>query len=87
MKNGISQLCNAFLLSLDPSEITYMQIQPLTDNWQFHQEETVEWLPAKVPGSVHTDLMASGCIPDPFVADNEKRVQWGAVLTKPNVSQ
>ena len=61
MKNGISQLCNAFLLSLDSSEITYMQIQPLTDNWQFHQEETVEWLPAKVPGSVHTDLMASGC--------------------------
>jgi beta-galactosidase/beta-glucuronidase len=41
MKNGISQLCNAFLLSLDPSEITYMQIQPLTDNWQFHQEEKV----------------------------------------------
>jgi beta-mannosidase len=55
-----------------------MQIQPLTDNWQFHQEETVEWLPAKVPGSVHTDLMASECIPDPFVADNEKRVQWVA---------
>jgi len=78
MKNGISQLCNAFLLSLDPSEITYMQIQPLTDHWQFHQEETVEWLLAKVPGSVHTDLMASGCIPDPFVADNEKRVQWVA---------
>jgi beta-mannosidase len=23
-------------------------------------------------------LLAAGCIPDPFVADNEKRVQWVA---------
>lgn len=55
-----------------------MQIQPLTGNWQFQQEGAVEWLPAVVPGSVHTDLMASGRIPDPFAADNEKRVQWVA---------
>ena len=55
-----------------------MQIQHLTGDWQFQKEGTVEWLPANVPGSVHTDLMASGCIPDPFVADNEKRVQWVA---------
>ena len=37
-----------------------------------------EWLPAKVPGGVHTDLLANGRIPDPFVGDNEKRVQWVA---------
>jgi beta-mannosidase len=55
-----------------------MQIQSLTDHWQFRQAGTVEWLPAKVPGGVHTDLFAVGCIPDPFVADNEKRVQWVA---------
>lgn len=36
------------------------------------------WLPAKVPGSVHTDLMALGHISDPFVADNELQVQWVA---------
>lgn len=55
-----------------------MQIQSLTGNWHFRQSGTIEWLPAKVPGSVHTDLMANGCIPDPFAADNEKRVQWVA---------
>ena len=55
-----------------------MQIQSLTGKWQFQQVGTEEWLPANVPGSVHTDLMASGRIPDPFVADNEKRVQWVA---------
>jgi beta-mannosidase len=55
-----------------------MQIQSLTGKWQFQQAGTKEWLPAIIPGGVHTDLMASGCIPDPFVADNEKRVQWVA---------
>ena len=55
-----------------------MQIQPLTGKWQFQQVGAEGWLPANVPGSVHTDLMASGRIPDPFVADNEKRVQWVA---------
>ena len=55
-----------------------MQNQPLTGKWQFQQVGKEEWLPANVPGSVHTDLMAIGRIPDPFVADNEKRVQWVA---------
>lgn len=55
-----------------------MQIQPLTGQWQFQQGGTKEWLPANVPGSVHLDLMANDRIPDPFVADNEKRVQWVA---------
>ncbi|MGC9346893.1 MAG: beta-mannosidase [Anaerolineae bacterium] len=36
------------------------------------------WAPARLPGSVHTDLMALGRIPDPFVADNELEVQWVA---------
>jgi len=39
---------------------------------------TEEWLPATVPGGVHTDLLALGRIPDSFVGDNEKRVQWVA---------
>ncbi len=55
-----------------------MQIQSLTGSWQFRQAGTQEWLPASVPGGVHTDLLALGRIPDPFVGDNEKRVQWVA---------
>jgi len=53
-----------------------MKILPLTGKWQFQQAGTEECLPANVPGSVHTDLLENGRIPDPFVADNEKRVQW-----------
>jgi beta-mannosidase len=46
--------------------------------WQFRQCGTNEWLPATVPGGVHTDLLALGKIPDPFVADNELKVMWVA---------
>ncbi len=55
-----------------------MRIQSLAGAWEFRQAGTEEWLPASVPGGVHTDLLALGRIPDPFVADNEKRVQWVA---------
>ena len=55
-----------------------MHTQSLNDNWQFREAGTDEWLPAQVPGSVHTDLLALERIPDPFVGDNERRVQWVA---------
>jgi beta-mannosidase len=55
-----------------------MHVQRLTGEWTFRQLGRDEWLPAQVPGGVHTDLLAVGRIPDPFVADNEKRVQWVA---------
>ena len=58
-----------------------MQKQSLTaahGAWQFRQGGTKEWSPATVPGGVHTDLLALGQIPDPFVADNELKVMWVA---------
>ena len=55
-----------------------MNIQSLAGAWEFCRAGADEWLPATVPGGVHTDLLALGHIPDPFVADNEKRVQWVA---------
>ena len=33
-------------------------------------------VPATVPGTVHTDLMAAGCIPDPYLDDNERLLSW-----------
>ena len=55
-----------------------MRVQSLAGAWQFRQADTEEWLPARVPGGVHTDLLVLGRIPDPFVGDNEKRIQWVA---------
>ncbi len=55
-----------------------MKKQSLAGAWEFRQAGAEAWLPASVPGGVHTDLLALGLIPDPFVADNEQRVQWVA---------
>ena len=55
-----------------------MKIQSLNGEWQFRQCGTQEWFAATVPGGVHTDLLALGRIPDPFVADNELKVLWVA---------
>ncbi len=37
-----------------------------------------EWLPATVPGGVHTDLMAASRIPDPFHRLNNNEAAWVA---------
>lgn len=44
--------------------------------WELRKSGDKEWLPAETPGSVHTDLLRLGRIPDPFVADNELKVTW-----------
>lgn len=44
--------------------------------WEFRQSGTEDWLPATVPGCVHTDLLANKKIEDPFYRDNEKSLQW-----------
>jgi beta-mannosidase len=49
---------------------------PLHDGWEFHQMGQEAWRPATVPGTVHTDLLASGVIEDPFWRDNELHQQW-----------
>lgn len=35
-----------------------------------------QWRPAQVPGAVHTDLLAQGQIPDPYVGAPEAGLQW-----------
>ncbi|MFA6962129.1 MAG: glycoside hydrolase family 2 protein [Opitutaceae bacterium] len=44
--------------------------------WQFRDTTSKTWLPATVPGCVHTDLLAAGKIPDPFYGTNELDLQW-----------
>ncbi|HID08106.1 MAG TPA: glycoside hydrolase family 2 protein, partial [Armatimonadetes bacterium] len=55
-----------------------MDKQCLDGEWEFRRVNDSEWLPATVPGCVHTDLLALGRIPDPFISDNERHVQWVA---------
>ncbi|MCI0494645.1 glycoside hydrolase family 2 protein, partial [candidate division KSB1 bacterium] len=48
----------------------------LNNDWQFHQVGNDEWLPAEVPGTVHTDLFKNNRIGDPFYRTNERDQQW-----------
>ena len=53
-----------------------METLSLNGRWQFKQVNEETWLPATVPGCVHTDLLANEAIPDPFYRDNELAVMW-----------
>jgi beta-mannosidase len=48
----------------------------LNHNWTFRQANKGTWMPATVPGTVHTDLMSNGKIPDPYFRMQEEEVQW-----------
>ncbi|MFH8250565.1 glycosyl hydrolase 2 galactose-binding domain-containing protein [Microbacterium sp. B2969] len=57
--------------------------RPLHDGWTLHaasgpvRDDLVGvTLDAAVPGCVHTDLLATGRIPDPFLDDNESALAW-----------
>ncbi|MEH0550492.1 glycoside hydrolase family 2 protein [Streptomyces sp. B21-101] len=51
-----------------------LEASPLDDGWQLRHEGGR--LPAVVPGCVHTDLLAAGVIPDPFLGRAETEVAW-----------
>ncbi len=62
----------------------------LNEDWKFKVNERTssldksilkkiksnDWLDAEVPGTVITDLLKLGLIPEPFYADNELHLQW-----------
>jgi beta-mannosidase len=39
--------------------------------WRFKSLNDPDWMEASVPGTVLSDLLAHGAIPDPFIADHE----------------
>jgi beta-mannosidase len=59
-----------------PLTLAAPEILDLGGQWRVQQLERKIDLPAHVPGSIHTDLLAAHAIPDPFYRDNEKAVQW-----------
>jgi beta-mannosidase len=76
---GLLLLCFSTALPLEASELSSRN---LDSGWQFRavantdRSDVKEWHPAQVPGVIHTDLLHSGLIPDPFDRDNEFHLQW-----------
>lgn len=70
----LSVICS-FLIHCDSKQLT-PTIQRLDANWTFSSEVDTIWREANVPGNVFTDLMSHNLIPDPFILNNEEKVQW-----------
>ncbi|MFI1211501.1 glycoside hydrolase family 2 protein [Streptomyces sp. NPDC020802] len=51
-----------------------LDVTPIHQGWVLRHDGAT--LPASVPGCVHTDLLAAGIIPDPFLGRNETEVAW-----------
>ncbi|MFB7540116.1 glycoside hydrolase family 2 protein [Streptomyces zaomyceticus] len=49
-------------------------VTQLHEGWNLRYEDAL--LPAQVPGCVHSDLLAAGVIPDPFLGLDETEVAW-----------
>ena len=75
----------ALLVSM-PGRAATLAAQSLDGGWQFHlapgdthavdHPAATRWLPATVPGTVQTDLLAAKLVPDPYLRDNEAKIQW-----------
>ncbi|MFI5172948.1 MAG: glycosyl hydrolase 2 galactose-binding domain-containing protein, partial [Chitinophagales bacterium] len=65
----------AILISIDLFSQGNISID-LNQNWTFRKSGDSGWLPASVPGCVHTDLLNNKIINNPFYGDNEASVQW-----------
>jgi beta-mannosidase len=70
-------------VSLTDTTTTRQQRRPLHEGWTLELVDgpgpagfAAVAVPATVPGSVHTDLLAAGLIPDPYLDDNERVVAW-----------
>jgi len=63
-------------LFIDISGLKAQKTDLTKQSWSFRKSGDTEWLPATVPGTVHTDLLANKKIVEPFYRTNEKDLQW-----------
>lgn len=49
---------------------------PLNGSWQVARVDDPSPMPATVPGCIHTDLLATGLLENPFFRDNELKQKW-----------
>ncbi len=63
------------IMGCQPKEQTPF-LQKINDNWSFKSKNIDMWRSANVPGNIFTDLLDHELIEDPFIKDNETKVQW-----------
>lgn len=76
MRNILSLILIVFVFGCNTLEKDIPLKKALTENWQFKGIDTLDWKSATVPGNVFTDLWSHQVIEDPFIKNNEEKVQW-----------
>jgi beta-mannosidase len=72
---GLFLMMIALLASCDkPAMRTHQDLSE--SSWQFAQKDSILSGKAKVPGSIHMDLLNNKMIPDPYYRNNENELQW-----------
>lgn len=82
--SAIMAPCFVMALMMLAASAHAMDRRVLHDGWEFRQMAPAtgdagigsSWRAAKMPGTVHTDLLAHGLIPDPYVGAPEAGLQW-----------
>ncbi|MBP2157912.1 MULTISPECIES: glycoside hydrolase family 2 protein [Asticcacaulis] len=75
-----------FFLAASTTLAAAPTVQKLNTGWSFRLAPdeaaradhpwAAEWMKATVPGTTQSDLLALKKLPDPYVSDNEAKVQW-----------
>lgn len=73
LKQFIVSLSCTLILCSARGQAIYKELHA---GWRFRKAGDKEWMPATVPGTIHTDLLGNNKIPDPFFGDNEALLQW-----------
>lgn len=65
-----------FMMTATIIEINAQSKLDIDSGWTFRQTNIGDWLPATIPGTVHTDLLHNQIIEDPYYRTNEEDLQW-----------
>ena len=66
----------AVLFTACQSKQQHTLVVKLHENWTVSSAHSKQSYPATVPGNIYSDLMDNEIIEDPFVGENEYKVQW-----------
>lgn len=69
-------LCILLFCCYNNMQAQELKIDLSSSAWSFREGGKDQWMPATVPGTVHTDLIANKKISDPFYRTAEKELQW-----------
>jgi beta-mannosidase len=78
---GVALMLDKSSFAMSAEEAGPISIDLAGNMWTMQQQGKPGSIPALIPGSTYTNLLANGAIPDPFFGENNGKVQWVADKT------